>query len=146
MKTVIVCLVAILLFSGCRDSDSPGSGNHEATQKRRDEIARMVQEHYGRKCGFEIRGPLTLAQLEREFREAHEEAAEIRRKVYGRVEEFGDSGGGRACAELKGLHREGDELYFFTSDLQSWGHRMGVEGYVLVRKNEIIDAIRTRVS
>jgi len=83
----------------------------------------IIKDHYGSKYGFEVRGPLNVAQLEKEFGKSHEETAAMNR--------------------LKNPYREGDEVYFFTSDVQSWSDRAGVEGYVLIRKDRIVDGIVT---
>jgi hypothetical protein len=38
---------------------------------------------------------------------------------------------------------EGDELYFYRSDANSWGSLMGSEGYVLIRDNKVVAKIVT---
>jgi hypothetical protein len=38
-------------------------------------------------------------------------------------------------------YKDGDEIYFWRSNKQSWRDQRGREGYVLIRKNKLIDII-----
>jgi len=141
MKAAVLCGIVILMCYGCGDSDSP-----RAVQKKRAEVGRMMKAHYHSKYEFEVRGPLTLVEFQEELRESYEEAFELRENVYGQTDKSADSAVGRKYARIKGLSREGDELYFFTSELQSWAELAGIDGYVLVRKNEIVDMMVRRIN
>ena len=106
----------------------------------------MMKAYYHSKYEFEVRGPLTPAEFEKELRESYEEAFELREQLYGQTDESVDSAVGRKCARIKGLSKERDELYFFTSDPRSWSALAGIDGYVLVRKNEIVDMMIRRIN
>jgi hypothetical protein len=41
-------------------------------------------------------------------------------------------------------YKDGDEIYFWKSSIQSWNDSRGTEGYVLIRKNKLFDIIWTR--
>ena len=147
MKIIIVCLMVMLPCSCRPDIDNSRSGDPNEMRKRRDEIKKIMKDNYRDfDCEFEIRGPLTVAQFEEELIELHEESSETRVKIYGPTERFADSETGRDCARIMGEYRGGDELYFFTSDMDSWINRRGGEGYVLIRKNKIVDGLVTRVN
>jgi hypothetical protein len=145
MKLTAGCLTIALVCSACQKGTSDLK-NPDGAQKRRAEIGQIIKDHYESKYGFEVRGPLTVAELEKESSESYKAVAEIKRKVYGKVEEFDGSEMGRACAELKTVFKDGDELYFFTSEMQAWGELVGTEGYVLIRKNKIAHMIVTAVN
>ena len=49
-------------------------------------------------------------------------------------------------SNFKSQYKEGDEIYFFSSDRISWGYLRGREGYVLIRKNEVVDFVVTSMS
>lgn len=147
MKAEIAVLgVALVCSCGCRNDGSPSPGSDDMA-RRRNEVAQIVGTHYqGSDYGFEIRGPLTPAQFEHELRQMHEEASEIKKKAYGVVEQFLDSGTGRSFSRLEKKRLSGDELYFFSSDTRSWSNLVGKEGYVLVRGNHLVDLIVTRIN
>ena len=44
---------------------------------------------------------------------------------------------------LKAKMLPGDEIWYFSSDPESWRHLAGREGYALVRDGDVIDAITT---
>jgi hypothetical protein len=48
--------------------------------------------------------------------------------------------------KLKGLYQEGDCLFYFRTDQDSWNGLYGREGYVLVRDGIIVYAILTIMS
>jgi len=99
--------------------------------------------------GWEIRGPLTVAQVEEELIESHEsykELLKIRGVAHYAIERFEETEKGKDWGQFKGKCREGDELYFFTSDKRSWGNLMGVRGYVIIRKDKIAHTIVTGIN
>jgi len=146
MKIAGVCLIVISVCSGCQNTSDTGSGDRDAMPRRLEQMSTIIKNHYDSKYEFEIRGPLSITEVGEELGELHEEAAEIKRRVYGHVQEFEDSELGKAYTQLKRPHKDGDELYCFTSDEQSWCDRAGIEGYVLIRRNEIVDGIVTNVN
>lgn len=129
------------------------------TDRLKDELRRLKKDYFaevknpdvepilvipGR--GWEIRGPLTFKQFEEERIKSYEELLEWRKKVHGIIETFEDSGMGKDCTRFNGKYREGDEIYFYKSDERSWNCLCGEEGYVLIRKNKIVDRILTRMN
>ena len=88
---------------------------------------------------FEIRGPLTVAEVEEELAEFYKELAELRRNTSDSPLRIDDIDLGEAWRRLKSTYRDGDELYFFTSDESSWAEFNGMKGYVIVRQNQFVD-------
>jgi hypothetical protein len=82
-----------------------------------------------------------LTQFADELRAFYAELAESGKQVGDQNAESADSLVKRKCDRIRLLTREGDELYFFTSDRRSWGELAGKDGYVLVRKDKIVDSI-----
>ena len=147
MKIIIVCLMGILMCSSCRDTDKYVSGDSDDTMKRREEISKIMKDHYHSfDYAFEIRGPLTVAQVEKELAVLHEETSKIKEKTYGPTEKIEDSEKGKNRGGFRILYKEGDELYFFTSDELSWSNLNGIQGYVLIRKNKIFHMIVTAIN
>lgn len=90
--------------------------------------------------GWETRGPLTVPQVEQE---SLEELSKSPRKDIPQVP-FGFLG--ERWTEIKNKFRDGDELYFYSSDRRSWLDLCGIRGYVLIRKDKIIDEIVTAMN
>jgi len=122
------------------------------TDEERDELRRLKKDYYadvrnrdsttlvvpGR--GWEIRGPLSINRFKAEMIEMYEESLKIRNEVSGKFE---DSETGEAFARFNGQYKEGDEIYFYKSDELSWMELCGREGYVLIRKNKMVDKLLT---
>lgn len=134
-RTILLCLMAILTavliywhrqITGSVHSTIRGAG------------VRKIMNAHGHKSGrrYQVRGPLTIAQVEREL--------------------FGmplDSNGGagtpdsadlkKAWEGIRNNYRDGDELYFFRSDKRSWARLSGSQGYVLIRQSTVVDVLTT---
>jgi len=123
------------------------------TPAERDELRRMKKDYHaevrnrnlhptlvipGR--GWEIRGPLTVAQVEQESLE------ELRKSQREDVPPVPFGFINDRWNELKSQYEEGDELYFFRSDKRSWLDLCGEQGYVLIRKNELLDLLVTVIN
>jgi hypothetical protein len=52
----------------------------------------------------------------------------------------------RKWERLKAQLLEGDELWEFCSPPESWAHRKGRQGYAIVRRGTIVDALTTTMS
>jgi len=132
---------------------------HWLTAAERDQLRRMKKDYYaevrdrdshptlvipGR--GWEIRGPLTVEQVKEELLELHKESSRIREKVYGPTKRFEDSDAGAHWGPFQNMYREGDEIYFFRSDERSWLNLSGEQGYVLIRKNEMLYSLVTAIN
>jgi len=125
------------------------------TDEEHDELRRLKKDYYAdirnRESttlvvpgqGWEIRGPLSIERFKVEMIEMYNESSKIRNEVY---KKFEDSGLGEAFAQFKRQFKEGDEIYFYKSDERSWMDLRGREGYVLVRKNEIVDKLLTAMN
>ena len=89
---------------------------------------------------FEVRGPLTIAQVEQEV------LAETSK--FARVDILPEPFGFEAARwrQVKDQYTTGDEFYFFTSDECSWSNLCGVRGYILARECDIVDSIVTRIN
>jgi len=129
------------------------------TDEEHNELVRLKKDYYadvknreshptlvvpGR--GWEIRGPLSIDQFEKELIELYEEASTIRKKVYNLNEKFENSEIGTDFARFKSQYKKGDEIYFFKSDKRSWIDLCGEEGYVLIRKNKFVDRLVTAIN
>jgi hypothetical protein len=113
----------------------------ESAETRKRAICASLKESYSLPdVSFEVRGPLTIAAVEHESAEqlGYSPRADIPAVAFG----FQNP----RWLALKGKYAPGDELYYFTSDERSWRHLLGIEGYVLVRENEIVDTIVTRMN
>ena len=154
MKIVIACLIGILMCSSCRDTDNYVSGDSDDTMKRRDEISKIMKDHYHSDSfnyGFKIEGPFTIKQFKEHLVKRHVERFKINEEKLGnskdlldRIKEFADSQKVKDFVRPMGS-QEGNELYFFTSDLHSWSDWSGIEGYVIIQKNRIIDELGTAI-
>ena len=139
MKIIIGCaLLLSLVCLSCRGSGTSTQANETS------QVDRILQERY---CScpftFKVRGPVPVA----EFRESSVREYERWCRLIGRTSTpFEDSGPGRSWASLEAEYREGDALYFFTSDERSWGELCGREGYVLIRNGMILDLIETKAN
>jgi len=52
----------------------------------------------------------------------------------------------REWEALKAKMEPGDEVWFWSSDEESWKRMMGWEGMALVRRGEIVDSFLTAIS
>ena len=130
------CVATLLMCPPRPDVSSP-----RATARRRAQVAELVKARFRGQYGFEVRGPLTLTQFADELKESYAKWLELARQVGDQNAELVSSSVKSKCDRITLLTREGDELYFFTSDRRSWGELAGKDGYVLVRKDKIVDLI-----
>jgi hypothetical protein len=123
------------------------------TTGERAELRRLKRDYYGEVRnrdvhptlvipgrGWQIRGPLMIAQVEEE---SLEDVRKSERKDIPLVP-FGFLGD--EWLKLKSRYQEGDEFYFFRSDERSWADLCGHEGYVLIHGNEQIGQIVTSMN
>jgi hypothetical protein len=82
--------------------------------------------------GWEIRGPLTVAQVEQESLER------IKTSSRNDVPQVPFGFQNDNWIKFKSQYKDGDEVYFFGSEL--------TRGYVLIHKNLVVDTIVTDVS
>ena len=155
MKIIIVCLVGISMCSCCttiEDSMKRQDGTSEVV-KRRDEVSKIMRNHYPIKdYVFEIEGPFTIEQCkehyvkhELEWREINEEKPGKLKYLLDEIKRFPESQKFKDFVRPVANHK-GNELYFFISDLRSWGALNGIKGYVIVYKNEIVDILVTGIN
>jgi hypothetical protein len=110
-----------------------------------EEVTSIIEEFIGLGRSVEVRGPLSMAEVEREalvdilcgIAEYHDMRS-IPRLPFGYIN--------GAWEELKGEVGPGDFIYFFTSDQESWQALYGIEGYALIRDGEVIGVIVTAMS
>lgn len=110
------------------------------TVERRKEVAKLISDYCGLRFEVDIRGPLTVAQIEKETIEELKKAGrkDVPLVPYGFINDRWN--------QFKSKYEEGDELYFFTSDQTSWSGLYGREGHVIIRKNRVIDMIISKLS
>jgi hypothetical protein len=114
--------------------------------KRRDQVANIVKAYYHRTgCAFHARGPLTIEQVERELIERYEasrrenDGSDVRRG-------FWETRVAQDWAKIKDGLRGEDELYYFISNRASWARLSGLEGYVVIRGDAVVDVFCTAIS
>ncbi|MBN2181423.1 MAG: hypothetical protein JW715_05880 [Sedimentisphaerales bacterium] len=156
MRIVILCLTLILLCS-CRQED-PNTASAENEITRHDEISKILYEDFVRNLesykdrkygikfdenydgtGNEIRGPFTKEQLEKELILLLKELNPELPLNYELKE-------GSGYYEFLNKYRNGDEFYHFKSDETTWANSCGIEGYVLIRENKILDKVIIRIN
>jgi hypothetical protein len=111
----------------------------------KEEAVVIIDEFIGLGRSAEIRGPLSVAEVEQEalvdilcgIAEYHDMRS-IPRLPFGYIN--------GAWEEFKSEVRAGDCIYFFTSDKQSWQALYGIEGYALIRDGEVVAMIVTAMS
>ncbi len=157
MRIVIVCLIGISMCLSCTTIDDSIKSRDETSKvvKRQDEISKIMKDHYHSDLfnyGFNIEGPFTIKQFKEHLVKRHIERFKIneenpgtKKELLDRIKEFADSQKVKDFIHPMGSHK-GNELYFFTSDLRSWNNLLGVEGYVIVYKNELVDEIVTAIN
>ncbi len=118
------------------------------TARHRSELQRMKEDYYYELSNpimftavpgpsWEIRGPLTIEQVEEEF------VRGIRKMT---TEEYyfpaiTISLTNKSWARLKNQYIEGDEFYYYESDSTSWGYLRGELGYFLIHNNKVVDSM-----
>jgi len=114
--------------------------------KRRTEVRKMLNAHWLEpRRAYRIRGPLPIAQVEEELfgkQEGLPEEEKMRVVTRGLQSIYF----GQAWDKFSGDYRDGDEVYFFTSDRCSWARLHGKQGYVAVRKDRIITCLITKMN
>ena len=148
LVTTLTAILAATVLSSCRPpGNDAGTRSARSEVRERDQVSKMLKDHYHSfHQGYEIRGPLTAVQLKEELTNRYEKGARVRKAVYGTTETFEESETGENFARLEAEHEAGGRIYFFRSDSDSWMHLSGIEGYVLVRGNELIDMIVTAIN
>ncbi len=109
------------------------------------EIQRIMKEHFTSHAGhdFEVRGPLALSQVQREYvREDVNQADSTEDEVLQERLLSEDPDWKRFISR----YRRGGELYYFKSDERSWAELHGIEGYAVVQKGRIASVLVTRIS
>jgi hypothetical protein len=155
MRIVIVCLMGISMCLSCTIIDDSMKKRDETSKvlKRRDEVSKIMRNHYPIKdYGFEIEGPFTIEQCKEHYVKWYIELFGINEENPGKLKEpldrlkrFPESQKFKDFVRPVENHK-GNELYFFTSDIYSWGNLNGVEGYVIVYKNELVDILGTGIN
>jgi len=127
-------------FLRVASSDSSTTTTDSISPERRNEVCELISERFGLGFSVEIKGPLTIAEVENESLEnlSKTDRKDIPKVPFGFMNDRWN--------QFKSKYQEGDELYFFTSDEKSWAALYGRQGYAIVRKNQIINVIVTRLS
>lgn len=141
MRLALLCLLVMSACSGCRTGTNSGSTRSEGVETRKRAICASLKESYGLPdVTFEVRGPLTITQVEQESveRMGYSPRTDVSAVAFGCQD--------ARWLALKDGYTPGDEFYYFTSDERSWAYLTGVRGYILIRRNEIIGGIVTGVN
>ncbi len=137
-KVLIACLVAILA-SALVLCYKPFSDRWRSVVKRA-EVHKIMNEYWKPIGGdFRVKGPLATAQVEKALFGTPLDSEEARQT-------YESTGRGEAWGRTKAKWKDGDEFYFFTSDKRSWSELRGRQGYVLIRKKQVVDVMLTRMN
>jgi hypothetical protein len=134
-KIILVCLAVVLAVLLIGWHDPIVQSLHRAVRRAQ---VRGIMDDRAKVTGvrYEVRGPLTLSQVEVElFRRPLDQ-----NDIGGT---FGSTAFERAWIEIRNNYRHGDELYFFTTDKRSWSRLSGCRGYVLIRQDCVVNMIVT---
>lgn len=152
MKIIAACLMALLLGSCRQANDRPRSEASRSAMATNTQLDRIMDDYekadnpYYHKSEFEFRGPLTVAQVETELLEMYKEVLQGREDVPDLSVELVNADLGPDWREIKSAYRDGDALYFFTSDERSWAELRGERGYVLIRDNKVVGVLITDIN
>lgn len=151
MKKIIICLITILTCSCCHITGDAHPGNYESTMTRHDEVLKIMKDQ-------------SISNLENSKWITVAERDELRKMKKDYYYELSDpnliltipgpgweikgplSTADNAWNKFKKEYREGDELYFFSSDAISWAYLRGRAGYVLIRNNKIVTTAVTKMN
>ena len=89
---------------------------------------------------WEIRGPLTIDKVKEDLLENIRERTRTRKEDISPETYLSKS---KSWTMLKNQYIEGDEIYYYKSDILSWTYLRGRSGYFLIRNNKVIDWIVT---
>jgi hypothetical protein len=102
--------------------------------ERQEEVRKLVSS-YLHNTGIDIvRGPLPVREVQKELVEDAKRASSGGDRVIP---------GGPEWKHLTAKLKQGDELYFYKTDLKSWAYLRGRGGYVAIRGNEVIGSLLT---
>ena len=146
MKKIILCVVLLLSCSCRHGDDKPRAACDQGRMSRLMEAYLEQGEPYtqGRlrtTYGFEFRGPLTIEQLEQDMLDAEKERTGGDAPLAS--SDFINLINDRWLHRRRHSYRPGDVFYFFRTDQSTWDTLVGSEGYLLLRKGEIIDVLVT---
>lgn len=132
-----LCAVAMLCCSCHRAADSSDAARGQ------DRLCKIMDEYLRRDPleyryappGYDylFRGPLTMSQIEQEMldragvKSIEAPTTSFGRRMYNKWTAF------------KEEYKLGDELYFFRTNQRSWELTAGREGYVLFRRNQVVE-------
>jgi hypothetical protein len=141
MKIAMMGFVAVLTCS-CHQV-----ANHSRAVYSQKELRKIMDAYwrsgnpYYTKQTFDLRGPLTVAQVKDELIALHERTSGAGKTMNGATESFEDSNLGEAWRRLESKHEEDDQFYFYIATAKpSWSQS---QGYVLIRNTGVLDGITT---
>lgn len=103
-------------------------------------IGKAITEYFGLPFAVGVRGPMTIEEVEKESLDklSRSSRKDIPKVPFGFQNDRWD--------EFKSKYQDGDKIYYFISDRESWKGLYGREGYVLMRNEKIINVIVTKLS
>ena len=87
---------------------------------------------------WEIRGPLTIEQIEQKSLEEMRQYSDALQVPFGYSND--------KWIKLRSQYIDGDEFYYYKSDSLSWQYFRGEAGYVLIRNNKVVSMIVTVIN
>jgi hypothetical protein len=125
-----------------KKSNPPVDANAPYTAE---EVQAMIGR-FGMAGFFEVRGPLSLAEVEQEML-MEVLCAIANYNFMGSLPRLPSAGWmGEDWSDFKKDIRADDLIYFFTSDKESWHGLIGREGYALIRGGKVIRVLITAMS
>ncbi|MDT8303447.1 MAG: hypothetical protein RQ760_18350 [Sedimentisphaerales bacterium] len=103
-------------------------------------ISKNISDYFQLGFSVEIKGPLTIEEVEKE---SLDELSISSRKDIPKVP-FGFNN--NRWNNFKSKYKDGDEIYYFSSDENSWDGLYGREGYALIRNEKVVLVIITILS
>jgi hypothetical protein len=125
-----------------KKSNPPVDANAPYTAE---DVQTMIGKFLGMGLSFEVRGPLSVAEVEQE--QVIDVLCEIAQYNDMRsIPRLPFAYGNEAWQDFKAQVQENDLIYFFTSDKASWRALIGREGYALIRGRRVIHVFITAMS
>ena len=103
-------------------------------------ISKNISDYFQLGFSVEIIGPLTIEEVEKE---SLDKLSKSSRKDIPKVP-FGFIN--NRWNDFKSKYKDGDEIYYFSSDEKSWNGLYGREGYALIRNEKVVLVIITILS
>lgn len=120
---------------------SGGSHYYVPRTYSKEEVGRIIGRYLRQKFRIEVRGPLSIEQIEEEYLRSHLElfCQNVRKDIPKVPFGFNNDTWLKFKIQLCGT----DKIYYFMSEKDSWAVLYGCAGYALIREGQVVDVIIT---